>query len=205
MSQVLQEHAHELLGHKEVQELLDRFSRSSPKVIEDIIPSILPLGSVVKVFQNLLRESIPVRDIRTIIETLVENASRSQDPDTLSAAVRVAMGRLIIERLVGTDEDLPVITLDYTLEQLLQQSLQTVTEGGGTLEPGLAQKMMQSLKEYLEKQEMNGQPAILLVPDNLREMMNRMVRHSVPRLNVIAFSEVPENRQIKILANIGGE
>ncbi|MCZ6803618.1 MAG: FHIPEP family type III secretion protein, partial [Proteobacteria bacterium] len=205
MSQVLQDHAHELLGHREVQELLDRFSNSAPKVIEEVIPKIIPLGVVVKVMQNLLRENIPIRDVRTIIETLVENAPRSQDPDVLSAAVRIALGRLIMERIVGDDEEIPVITLDLSLEQLLQQSLQTISDGSAAIEPGLTQKLMTSLKECVEKQEVNGQTAVLLVPNNLREMMVRLVRHGVSRLNVIAFSEVPENKQIKIVAAVGGE
>lgn len=205
MSQVLQDHAHELLGHREVQEILERFSKLAPKVVEDIIPGTLPLGTVVKVMQNLLRENIPIRDIRTIIETMVEFASRTQDPDALSAAVRIALGRLIVERIAGSIDDLPVITLDYTLEQLLQNSFKSVTEGSGALEPGLAQKMLKSLKECVERQEINGQPAILLVPDNLREVLTRMIRHGVPRLNVLAFSEIPESRQIKIISTIGGD
>ncbi|MFT5351763.1 MAG: flagellar biosynthesis protein FlhA, partial [Gammaproteobacteria bacterium] len=202
MSQVLQDHAHELLGHHEVQEILDRFSTLAPKVIEDIIPKLIPLGTVVKVMQNLLRENIPIRDTRTILETLAENAGRTQDPEVLSAAVRIALGRLIMERISGAEGDIPVITLDMSLEQLLQQSIQSMVEGNGSIEPGLAQKMLLSLKECAERQEVNGDAAILLVPDNLREMMVRMVRQIVPRLKVLAFSEVPENRQLKIVSTV---
>ena len=205
MSQILQDHAHELLGHREVQELLDRFSKAAPKVIDEIIPKIIPLGVVVKVMQNLLRENIPIRDVRTIIETLVEHSSRTTDPDILSAAVRIALGRLIVERVAGPEDDIPVITLDFSLEQLLQQSLQTMSEGAGTIEPGLTQKMLKSLNEYCEKQEINGQPAILLVPDNLREFMVRMVRQNIQRLNVLSFGEIPDNRQLKIVSVVGSE
>ena len=205
MSQILQDHAHELLGHREVQELLDRFSKTAPKVIDDIIPKIIPLGVVVKVMQNLLRENIPIRDVRTIIETLVEHSSRTTDPDMLSAVVRIALGRLIVERVAGPEDDIPVITLDFSLEQLLQQSLQTMSEGAGTIEPGLSQKMLKSLNEYCEKQEINGQPAILLVPDNLREFMARMVRQNIQRLNVLSFGEIPGNRQLKIVSVVGAE
>ncbi len=205
MSQVLQEHAHELLGHHEVQEILDRYSAVSPKIIEDIIPKLLPLASVVKVMQNLLRENIPIRDTRTILETLAENASRSQDIDVLSGAVRIALGRLIMERIAGAEGEIPVITLDMGLEQILQRSIQAMAEGGGSIEPGLAQKMLHSLKECAERQEVNGEAAILLVPDNLREMMVRMIRQNIPRLKVLAFSEVPENRQLKIVSSVGGD
>ena len=205
MSQILQDHAHELLGHAEVQELLDRYAQSSPKVLEDTIPKLIPLGVVVKVMQNLLRENIPIRDVRTVIETLVENAGKTEDANVLTAAVRIAMGRLIVERISGPQQDVPVITLDPSLEQLLQQSMQTMAEGGGMIEPGLAQNMLNSLKECAEKQEANGQPAILLVPDNLRELLMRMVRQNISRLNVLAFSELPESRQIKIVHVIGGD
>lgn len=205
MSQVLQDHAHELLGHHEVQEILDRYTSATPGVIDDIIPKLIPLGTVVKVMQNLLRENIPIRDTRTILETLAENAARTQDPDALSAAVRIALGRLIMERIAGPDSEIPVITLDMSLEQLLQQSLQSMTEGGGAIEPGLAEKMLQSLKECSERQEVAGEAAILLVPDNLRELMVRMVRQNVSRLKVLAFSEVPENRQLKIVSTVGGD
>ncbi len=205
MSQILQDHAHELLGHHEVQEILDRFASDAPKVIDEIIPKLIPLGTVVKVMQNLLRENIPIRDTRTILETLAENAARTQDPDVLSAAVRIALGRLIMERIAGADGEIPVITLDMSLEQLLQQSLQAMADGGGAIEPGLAQRMLQSLKECTERQEVAGEAAILLVPDNLREMMVRMVRQNVSRLKVLAFSEVPENRQLKIVSTVGGE
>ena len=205
MSQLLQDHAHELLGHYEVQEILERYNAVAPKVIDDIIPKLLPLASVVKVMKNLLRENIPIRDTRTILETLAENATHTQDVEALSGAVRIALGRLIMERIAGPEGEIPVITLDMGLEQLLQQSLQAMAEGGGSIEPGLAQNMLHSLKECTERQEVNGEAAILLVPDNLREMMVRMVRQNVPRLRVLAFSEVPENRQLKIVSSVGGE
>lgn len=203
MSQILQEHAHELLGHKEVQSLIERYSEHSPKVIDDIIPNVIPISFVLKVMQNLLRENIPIRDIRTIIETIIEHSRTTQSTDALTAAVRVALGRLIIERISGDDEELPVITLDMALEQLLQQSLQAMTDGTGAIEPGLAQRLIQSLREACEKQELAGQPSILLVADNMRELLVRLIRFSIPRLHILAFSEVPENREIKIVNTIG--
>lgn len=203
MSQILQEHAHELLGYKEVQSLIDRYSEHSPKVIDDIIPSVVPVSVVLKVMQNLLRENIPIRDIRTIIETIIEHSRTVQSTDALTAAVRVALGRLIIERIGGGDEELPVITLDMALEQLLQQSLQAMAEGAGAVEPGLAQKLIISLKEACEKQELAGQPSVLLVADNLRELLVRLVRFSIPRLHILAFSEVPETKEIRIVNSVG--
>ena len=203
LSQVLQEHAHELLGHDETQQLLTRLQQSSPKLVEDLVPKVLPLGVVVKVLQNLLRESVPIRDIRTIVEELAEHAHRSQDPVVLTAAVRAAMGRAIVQQIIGLDDELPVITLDPSLEHLLHQSIRTLSEGSIPLEPGLANRLIQSIREAAERQEMQGQPAVLLVPDGLRDFMARFVRHSVKNIHVLAFAEVPENRQIKIIANVG--
>ena len=203
MSQILQEHAHELLGYKEVQSLIERYSEHSPKVIDDIIPNIVPISVVLKVMQSLLRENIPIRDIRTIIETIIEHSRTIQSTDALTAVVRVALGRLIIERIGGSDDELPVITLDMALEQLLQQSLQAMAEGAGAVEPGLAQRLIISLREACEKQEMAGQPSVLLVADNLRELLVRLVRFSIPRLNILAFSEVPETREIRIVNSVG--
>tara|TARA_R110002072_G_scaffold14582_8_gene60170 strand:+ start:20751 stop:22844 length:2094 start_codon:yes stop_codon:yes gene_type:complete len=203
MSQVLQEHAYELLGHKEAQSLIERYNEHSPKVLDDIIPGIIPVSAVLKVMQNLLRENIPIRDIRTIIETIIEHSRNTQSTDQLTAAVRIALGRLIIERISGGDDELPVITLDGTLEQLLQQSLQAMSDGTGAIEPNLAQRLIQSLREACEKQELAGQPSVLLVADNMRELMVQLIRFSIPRLNILAFNEVPENKAIRIVSTIG--
>lgn len=203
MSQVLQEHAHELLGHKEVQSLIERYNEQSPKVIDDIIPNVIPVSFILRVMQNLLRENIPIRDIQTIIETIIEHSRNVQSAEQLTAAVRVALGRQIIERICGGDDDLLVITLDGSLEQLLQQSLQAMSDGAGAIEPNLAQRLIQSLREACEKQELAGQPSVLLVADNMREFMVQLIRFSIPRLNIVAFNEVPENKDIKIVNTIG--
>ncbi len=203
MSQILQDHAHELIGHKEVQSLIDRYNEHSPKVIDDIIPAVVPVGVILKVMQNLLREHIPIRDTRTIIETIIEHARMTQSTDLLTGAVRVALGRLIVERICAGEEELPVMTLDVSLEQLLQQTMQAMSDGSGAIEPGLAQKMIQSLREATDRQELAGQPAVLLVADALRDLMVKLVRHSVPRLHILAFSEVPENKEIRIVNTVG--
>jgi flagellar biosynthesis protein FlhA len=203
VSQALQDHAHEILGHDEVQQLLTRLSQTSPKLVEDLVPKTLPLGVVVKVMQNLLRENIPIRDVRTIVEVLAEHGHRSQDPVILTAGVRAALGRTIVQQINGLEDQLPVVTLDPSLEQILQQSVNGLAEGAIPLEPGLANRMLKTLQSAAEKQEALGQPAILLVPDNLREFLSRFVRHSIRGMHVLAFGEVPENKQIKMVAAIG--
>ncbi len=203
LSQILQDHAHELLGHDEVQHLLERLAITNPKVVEDLVPKMLPLGTVVTVLQNLLRDRVPIRDIRTILEVLAANAGRSQDAGVLTSAARVALGRMIVQQINGMENELPVITLDYGLEQLLQKALQGNAEGDAMLEPGLANRMLSSLKEAHQRQEANGQPGVLLVSDGLRDYMSRFVRHAARGMSVLAFSELPEDVNIRIVASIG--
>ena len=202
LSQLLNENAPQLLGHEETQQLLDRLASSSPKLIEDLVPKLLTLSTVVKVLQNLLSESIPVRDFKTIIESLAENAGQTQDAGILTAQVRVALGRFIVQHINGLASELSVITLDPSLEQLLLQSIQ-MSESGGGIEPGLAERIHKSLSESAQNQEMNGSPAVLLVSAQIRLMLMRFVKHTIPNMHVLAYNEVPDNMQIKIVATVG--
>jgi flagellar biosynthesis protein FlhA len=203
LSELLQGHAHELIGHEEVQQLLDVLARTAPKLVEDLVPNTLSIGVVLKVLQNLLEERVPVRDMRTIAETLAEAGARSQDPGALTAAARVALGRSIIQHINGMEPQVAVITLDPSLEQILQHSIQAVSDGGAGIEPGLAERMHRSLIESVQRQEAAGQPAILLVAPPIRPWLARLVRHSIPGLQVLAYNEIPDNKQIKVIANIG--
>jgi len=202
LSQLLNENAPQLLGHEEAQQLLDRLATSAPKLVEDLVPKLLPLSTVVKVLQNLLNESIPVRDFKTIIESLAEYAPMTQDAGILTAHVRVALGRFIVQHINGLGNELSVITLEPSLEQLLHQSIQMSEDGGG-IEPGLAERIHQSLLESAQTQEMNGSPAILLVSAQVRGMLMRFVKHSIPNMHVLAYNEVPDNMQIKIVSTVG--
>ena len=159
LSHILQSNAHELFGYEEAQRLLDNLSQLAPKLVEDLVPKTLPLGVVVKVLQNLLLEKISIRDMRSIAETLAEYGVKSQDPDILTSAVRAALGRAIVHDISGVQMEIPVITLDSGLEQILHRSLQTASDGGAGLEPGLAEQMHKSLEESTQKMEMNGQAA----------------------------------------------
>jgi flagellar biosynthesis protein FlhA len=201
LSQLLTSHAHELLGHEEVQQMLGRLQRSAPKLVEELVPKALPLSVVVKVLQNLLLERVPIRNLRTIAETLAELASRTQDPAQLTPAVRVALGRSIVQGISGLRQELPVITLDPQLEQILGDSA-----GAGdaaAIEPGLADRLCQALGEKARRQEVTGEPAVLLVSPRLRPALARLLRHAVPNLNVLAFNEVPESRRIRVVAAVG--
>ncbi len=204
LNQVLQDQAHELLGYEEAQQLLDRLAETAPKLVEDLVPKTLPLGTLVKVLQNLLEERVPIRDVRTIAETLAENALKSQEPGALTAAVREALGRFIIQNISGLDDEMEVIAVNPNLEQLLQQSLESATEGGIGLEPGLAQSLQGSLVQAVQRQEATGKPAILLVAQAIRPMLAKFARHVAPALRVLAYNELPDDRQVKIVAVVGG-
>jgi flagellar biosynthesis protein FlhA len=203
LSHLLQSHAHELFGYEEAHKILDNLAKSAPKLVEDLVPKTLPLGVVVKVLQNLLQERVPIRDMRTIVETLAEYGLRSQDPDILTSAVRAGLGRLIIHEISGMQDELPVITLDHELEQLLHKSLQTAGDSGVGIEPGLAEQMHTSLQESMQKMEMEGQTAVLLVSSYIRPWLSRFVRHSIPGLHVLAYNEIPADRQIKVVSTVG--
>ena len=203
LSHLLQEHAHELFGYEDAQKILENLAKSAPKLVEDLVPKTLPLGLVVKVLQNLLQERVPIRDMRSIAETLAEYGVKSQDPDILTSAVRSSLGRLIIHEISGIQNELPVITLDYELEQLLLKSLQTANENSAGIEPGLAEQMHQSLQESTQKMEMDGQTAVLLVSSYVRPWLARFVRHSISGLHVLAYNEIPSDRQIKVISSVG--
>ncbi len=203
LSEILQSHAHELLGHEEVQQLLDTLAKSAPKLVEDLVPKTLSLGAVLKILQNLLGERIPIRDIRSIAETLAEHAPRSQDPGVLTAAVRVALGRSIVHQLVGSHREISVAVLDPGLEQILLQSLQSAEDGQAAFEPGLAERLQQALAETASRQEMAGQESILLVSAPVRPWMARFVRHGAPGMHVLSYNEIPDNRQIKVVDTVG--
>jgi flagellar biosynthesis protein FlhA len=203
LSHILQSNAHELFGYEEAQNILDNLAKSAPKLVEDLVPKTLPLGIVVKVLQNLLRERVSIRDIRTIAETLADFGVKSQDPDILTSAARASLGRSIIHEINGGQEELPVITLEPELEQLLHQTLQTAGETSAGIEPGLAEQMHKSLEESAQKMEMEGQAAVLLVSSFIRPWLARFVRHSISGLYVLAYNEIPEDRQIKVVSTVG--
>ncbi|WP_126453805.1 flagellar biosynthesis protein FlhA [Sulfuriflexus mobilis] len=205
LSQILHSHAHELLGREDVQQLLDNLGKVAPKLVEGFAPETLPIGVVQKVLQNLLEERVPIRDMRTIVETLAVAGAQSQDAATLTAQVRVALGRSIVQYINGMADELAVITLDPTLEQMLQESLLSVNDSGAGLEPGLADRLLKSLQDSARQQETAGKNPVLVVSPALRLLMARFVRYAIPELHVLAFSEIPDTKQIRIVASVGRE
>ena len=205
LNQILNDNAQELLGHEEVQKLLDKLAQTAPKLVEDLVPDLLPLSVLVKVMQNLLSEGVSVRDIRTIAEVLAENGSQTQNPVELTAMVRIALGRSIVQKINGIEKDLPVITLESSLEQLLLQSAQNSGDSSIGVEPGLTERMFKSLEQVAEQQEMANQPAILVVAPALRLWLSQLVKHSIMGMSVLSYSEIPDNKNIKVVASVGAD
>ncbi|OMH30047.1 flagellar biosynthesis protein FlhA [Motiliproteus sp. MSK22-1] len=207
LNQVMAKHSYELLGHEEVEQLLELLAKSSPKLAE-ALPTKLSVSTLLKVLQGLLIEQVPIRDVRTIAETLTDVSVSSQDVVVLTAAVRVAISRMIIQEINGSEPELPVMTLDPALEQILlksyQQSQQTGGSDGLMLEPGMAERLQKSLVESAQRQEAAGKPAVLLVAAPIRPLMAKFVRYGSQQIHVLSYQEIPENKQITIVATVGG-
>jgi flagellar biosynthesis protein FlhA len=204
ISQILKDHAHEFLGHDEVQQLLDTLAKTSPKLVESLVPDLLSLGTVLRVMQNLLQEGIPVRDMRTIAEALAETAVTSQDSDTLTGLVRIALSRTIYQQINGLAPELEVLSLEPTLEQMLQDAIRGTQQSVG-LEPGLAEQMLRQITEGVTKLESEGKPAVLLVASTLRLWLARLVRTNNKGLHVLAYDEIPAEKRIRVIATIGNQ
>ena len=203
LSQIVQDNAQSLLGHEEAQKLIDGLKKTNQRLVEDLVPKLMPLSVLVKVLQNLLSEHVPVRDIRTILEVLAEYGPRNQDSAFLTAQVRAALGRLIVQQINSSNTELPVITLDFSLERILQQSLETTQGTAMSLEPNLANRMLLALRDAHTQREAAGQPSVLLVADSLREFLARFARPALKGLHVLGFNEVPSDTQIRIVATVG--
>ena len=200
LNHLIQMHASELLGRQEVQSLLDRIAKESPKLTEDLVPKTITLTGLQKVLQSLLDEGVAIRDMRTILDVIAEHAPKVSDPAELTTLVRVALGRAITQQLFPNNADLQVIGLDAGLERVLSQAL----ANGGGIEPGLADAVLQQAQGAVVRQEQLGLDPVLLVPSPLRPLMARFLRRTLPQLKVLSHAEVPDNRNIRITAMIGG-
>ncbi|GAA0291056.1 flagellar biosynthesis protein FlhA [Psychrosphaera haliotis] len=203
ISQLLTNNAAQLLGHEETQNLLEMIQKNYPKLVDGLVPEMLSLSVLTKVLQNLLSENVTIRDMRSIIQTLVEYAPKSQDPDVLTAACRISLRRFIVQDIAGSTNEIPVITLAPELEQMLQQSLQSAGNEGAGIEPGLAERIQTSLAEAHRNLELSGEPSILLTSGMLRSVLSRFVKHSLPGMVILSYQEIPEEKQIKIVSSVG--
>jgi flagellar biosynthesis protein FlhA len=205
LSTVVNAQSAALLGRTEVQGLLDQLAKSTPKLVEEVTPKLVPVATVQRVLQNLLDEGMHVRDLRTILETLADHAPRTQDAHELTAAVRVALGRAIVQQIYGTAPELPVIALDPELERVLVQVLAAAGADGSALEPDLAATLAREIGRAVQETEAAGDTPVLLVSDRLRLPMLRLLRRAAPTLKILAHGEIPEARTIRVRATVGGK
>ena len=203
LSHLLSMRSAELLGRQEVQQLLDHLGTVAPKLVEDLVPKTLPLGTVQKVLQNLLDEGMHIRDMRTIVETLADNAGRTQDAYQLTALVRIALGPAIVQQFYPAAQELQVIGMDKELEHILMQAMQASQNGMG-IEPGLADTVLNESRAAVQRQEQMGLPTVMLVPAQLRDLLARFLKRTVPNLRVISHDEVPDFKTIRVTSLVGG-
>ncbi|SFP93807.1 flagellar biosynthesis protein FlhA [Nitrosomonas cryotolerans] len=205
VNHLIHSHAAELLGRQELQQLFDHLSRQSPKLLEELVPKLLSLSVVQKILHNLLAENVHIRDMRTIIDILTEHAVRTQDATELTAIVRVALGRAIVEQCFPVvDAELQVMSLHHELENVLMQTIHSGASAGGGIEPGLADTLSREVSIAAQRQEQLGLPVVLLVPGSIRVLLSRFLRRMLPQLRVFSYSEIPVSRKIKITSIVGG-
>lgn len=207
LNQLLLKQLHELLGFDEVQNLLQALAKQSPKLAEELVPATLSLNMLVTVLRCLLQEKVPIRDTRTIASAIAAIGPKSQDPAVYTSAARLALSRIIVQKIFGNTTTLPVMTLSPAMEQLLLKSLQQAQQLGNSddivLEPGLAERLQVAIREAAQKQEMAGKPAVLLVSAPLRAVLAKFARYINGEIHVLAFTEIPDDKQVTIEASIG--
>ena len=201
LNHLISTHTDELFGRQEAQQLLDQLTKQSPKLIEDLIPGVISLTTLHKVLQNLLSERVPIRDMRTIIDTLAEYATPQSDADELTARVRARLSRAITQQWFPGDDDIQIIGRDMSLEQLLVQA----TQSGSAIEPGIAENLMKQTEQALQHQEALGAPPVLLVNPALRLMLSRYLRRIFPQLAVLSSQEINTQRNVRMTYLIGGK
>jgi flagellar biosynthesis protein FlhA len=200
LNHLIQTHAAELLGRQEVQQLLDQIAKTAPKLTEDLVPKVVSLSTLHKVLQNLLNEEVSIRDMRTILDVMAEHAPTIKDATELTSLTRLALGRAITQQLFPGDSELQVIGLDGSLDSVLQQAM---TNSSG-IEPGLADSLLRQTQAAIARQEQMGLAPVLVVQHALRVLLSRFLRRSLPQLKVLSHAEIPDSRNIKITATIGG-
>ncbi|WFF42793.1 flagellar biosynthesis protein FlhA [Salinicola endophyticus] len=200
LNHLLHEHADDMLGRAEVQQLLDKVSEQQKSLVEDVVPKLIPLTTVQRILQNLLAEDVPIRDMHTILDVLAEFAPQQTDAGELTAIVRVALGRAITQQWFPGHEPMHVIGLEPRLEQVLTQAL----NNGGALEPGLADTLMKQAAAAVERQQSRDEPAVLVVQHGLRGLLARFLRRQIKSLVVLSQAEIPDDRTLRVTATIGG-
>ncbi|USE39609.1 flagellar biosynthesis protein FlhA [Endozoicomonas sp. SCSIO W0465] len=209
LNKIIDEHASELLGHDEVEQLVDKLRHYSPKLADELIPKKISISIFSKVLRELLMEDVPVSDIRTIGSTLLESSENNKETWQLTAEVRVALRRAIVQNLIGHQQTLPAVTMSPELEQVIMQSFQQAVKNSHfspdslPLEPGIAEQLQQQLPVVADKLIAEGKPPIMLVNDTIRPAMARYARLCTDGMHVLSFNEIPENKEVIVVGKVG--
>jgi flagellar biosynthesis protein FlhA len=206
ISEIIKKHAHELVGRQELQQLLDHLSASCPKVVDELIPSLMNLGTVLKVIKNLLRENVSVRDLRTIMEILADYASVTKDPDLLTEFVRQGLSRCIVDQFKKEDETLSIICLERDVEELVAESVHTSEQGSYlAMEPGIAQRILANMRQSMEKFNQTGAHPVLICSPSIRRHVKKFTERFITNLVVLSHNEIPTNIKIQSLGTVGSD
>jgi flagellar biosynthesis protein FlhA len=200
ISEIIKKHAHELVGRQELQQLLDNVAASFPKVVEDLVPSLLNLGTVLRVVKNLLKEQVSIRDLRSILETLADYGGITKDPEMLTEFVRQNLGRYIVEQYKTEGDVLCLLTLDRNVEEVLADSVQLSEQGSYlAIEPSTAQRILGSIRSSMESFDRTGAPPVIIASPNIRRHMKKLTERFIPNLAVLSHNEIPPHIKIQSL------
>jgi len=203
---LLKSNSYELLGHDETREILDKVSKVSPKLVEDLVPEKLSIAIIMQVLRNLLYESITIKDIRTILATLLTESSRTQNADELTELVRPKIGHIMLQDIVGLGDELHVMTLDPSLEQILINSLENSSNKHEPMvDPSLLEDLIKMIKAEVDKEFTLGNEVTIVVAPPLRPWLARFIKQRIAELRVFSYSEIPEDQRIKVSSRIGGK
>jgi flagellar biosynthesis protein FlhA len=206
ISEIIKKHSHELVGRQELQQLLDNLAANCPKVVEELVPSLLSLGTVLRVIKNLLKENVSIRDLRSIMEVLADYAVISKDPDVLTEFVRQALSRLIVEQLKHEDDTLCVICLDRQLEEIVAESVQISEQGSYlAIEPGTAQRILNNIRQTMEKFNQTGSVPVLICSPSIRRHVKKFTERFIANLAVLSHNEIPPNIKIQSLGAVSSD
>ncbi len=203
LTEVLKANLSELFGRQELVKVLDTFKEENPKVVTDLVPDIMPLGTVLKVLQGLLREGVSVRDLRTILETLAEFGTSTKDADALCEYVRQALYRTITEKIKGSQGDVPLFTLDRVLEETVARSIIQTDQGSQlNLDPKVTQTILASLNEKIEEATSQGEKMVVLCSPVIRRHFKRLTEKFIPNLMVVSHNELSPEVNIRSLGTV---
>ena len=206
ISEIIKKHAHELVGRQELQQLLDNLATSCPKVVDELVPSLLSLGTVLKVIHGLLKENVSIRDLRTILEILADYGSVTKDPDVLTEFVRQGLGRYIVEQYKQDGDVLSLLALDRQVEEIIAESVQPSEQGGFlAIEPGVAQRILQNIRQGMDKFNQTGSHPVLLASPSVRRHVKKLTERFLPSLAVLSHNEIPANIKIQSIGVVSAD